>query len=309
VAGLLCEQLILLGLCVCIIDPEGDYRTLEALPGVTVLGGDDPPPTPRELARALQYPDRSVVIDLSRRRQDEKIEYIRATLPTLNALRRRAGFPHRIVVDEAHYFLHDADAPDLLDLDGNGYTFITYWASRLPAQLVDATDVLVVTRESNPAEIAALRQRCRACTAEEPWSMLERLTTGEAVALPVTSEAGGHLRRFTLGPRLTPHVRHRGKYVDVPIAAARAFVFDDGTRTTTLRQFVQALERLTLPEIDGFVRRGDFSRWIRHVFGDYRLATELEQLEDQYRLRGDTDTIAEIGRAVRARYSADSPEA
>ena len=35
VAGLLCEQLILHGYCVCVIDPEGDYRSLEALPGVT----------------------------------------------------------------------------------------------------------------------------------------------------------------------------------------------------------------------------------------------------------------------------------
>ena len=73
VAGLLCEQLILHGYCVCVIDPEGDYSSLEALPGVTVLGGEDPPPTPRELLRALRYPDRSVVIDLSRLPHDEKI--------------------------------------------------------------------------------------------------------------------------------------------------------------------------------------------------------------------------------------------
>jgi hydroxymethylpyrimidine pyrophosphatase-like HAD family hydrolase len=310
VAGLLCEQLILLGLCVCVIDPEGDYRTLEALPGVTVLGGDDPPPTPRELTRALQYPDRSVVIDLSRRPQDEKIEYIRAVLPTLNALRRQAGFPHRIVVDEAHYFLHDADALDLLDLDGNGYTFITYWASRLPAPLVDATDVLVVTRESNPVEIAALRRRCRSCDPNdpEPWAVLERLTTGEAAALPVTSEAEGRVRRFTLGPRLTPHVRHRGKYADVPISAGRAFVFDDGTRTTTLRQFVEALERPDPTALEGFLCRRDFSRWIRHVFGDHSLASELEGLESRYRLSGVSDTIADVTRAIRSRYSVDASE-
>jgi hypothetical protein len=91
------------------------------LPGVTVLGGADPPPTPRELLRALRYPDRSVVIDLSHRPQDEKIEYIRAVLPTLNEIRRRTGLPHRILVDEAHYFLHEADAPNLLDLEQNGY--------------------------------------------------------------------------------------------------------------------------------------------------------------------------------------------
>ena len=44
-AGLLCEQLILQGYCVCIVDPEGDYESLSALPNVVTLGGDDPPPT------------------------------------------------------------------------------------------------------------------------------------------------------------------------------------------------------------------------------------------------------------------------
>jgi hypothetical protein len=56
VAGLLYEQLILHGYCACVIDPEGDYSALEGLPGVTVLGREDPPPTPRELLRAFRYP-------------------------------------------------------------------------------------------------------------------------------------------------------------------------------------------------------------------------------------------------------------
>src|SRR5262249_2020872 len=37
VAGLICEQLILQRYSVCVLDPEGDYRTLDALPGVVVL--------------------------------------------------------------------------------------------------------------------------------------------------------------------------------------------------------------------------------------------------------------------------------
>ena len=70
--GLFCEQLILQGYSVRVIDPEGDYRSLEALPGVTVLGGEDPPPSPRELLTALRYPDQSVVIDLTRQRYQER---------------------------------------------------------------------------------------------------------------------------------------------------------------------------------------------------------------------------------------------
>ena len=116
IAGLLVEQLILHGYSMCVLDAEGDYRSLEALPGVTILGGEDPPPTPRELLSALRYPDRSVVIDLSHVAHDEKIDYIRSVLPALNVMRRRTGLPHRILLDEAHYFLHDAAAQHLLDL-------------------------------------------------------------------------------------------------------------------------------------------------------------------------------------------------
>ena len=49
-AGLLCERLILHGYSVCVIDPEGDYRTLDALPGVRVLGVEDEPPAPPRVA-------------------------------------------------------------------------------------------------------------------------------------------------------------------------------------------------------------------------------------------------------------------
>jgi hypothetical protein len=308
-AGLFCEQLIMHGYCVCVIDPEGDYRSLEALPGVTVLGGEDPPPSPRDLLRALRYPDRSVVIDLSHRPQDEKIEYIRATLPAINEIRRKTGLPHRIIVDEAHYFLHDADAHYLLDLERNGYTVVTYWATRLPKDLLAATEVMIVTRESSAAEIEALQQWCSRCDATDRsrWSMLGRLKPGQAVALPITEEAGGDLRLFTMGARLTPHVRHREKYVDVPVSEHRAFVFGPNGlpsthRARTLRQFVAELESAPVSHLEAFVRRGDFSRWIGDVFGDHPLAAELRTLEDRYRAGVPADGLHVIVNAIRARY-------
>lgn len=308
-AGLLCEQLILHGYSVCVIDPEGDYRSLEALPGVAALGGEDPPPTPRELLRALRYPDRSLVIDLSHRPHAEKIEYIRAVLPAVNEIRRQTGLPHRIVLDEAHYFLHDGGAHRLLDLDANGYTIVTYWASRLPPTLLAATDVMIVTRESGPAEIQALRERCSRCDPanDGEWAMLEHLKVGQAVALPITEEAGGALRLFTLGPRLTPHVRHREKYVDVPVTEPRAFYFaghgpHPPRRARTLREFADALDSMARVDLDSYLRRGDFSRWIADVFGDYPLATHLRMLEDRHRAVPGDDTISEILTAIRARY-------
>lgn len=301
--GLLCEQLILHGYCICVLDPEGDYRALEALPGVSIMGGEDSPPSPRDLMRALRYPDRSVVVDLSRLPQDAKIAYIRSMLPVVNALRRRTGLPHRIVVDEAHYFLHD-DAEKLIDFEQNGYTVATYRASRLPKQLLDATQVMIVTCESNPAEVDALFCCCNGTDAARPreWDVLFHLRPGQAVALPITAEAGGRLRPFTVATRLTPHVRHRQKYVDVPVSESQAFVFAPANRVRTLRQFVQELERQAPAGLDAFVRRGDFSRWIKDVFGDHVLAAELKSIEARYRGVPSADTVPALVDAIRARY-------
>jgi len=305
IAGLLSEQLILHGYCVCVIDPEGDYRSLEALPGVTVLGGEDPPPSPRDVIRALRYPDRSVVIDLSRLPQDEKVSYIRSALSAINQLRERTGLPHRIVIDEAHYFLHES-LEGLMDLERNGYTVVTYCASRLPKPVLDSTEVIIVTCESNPAEIEALFKLCDPCAgaSRDDWNSLNRLRPGQAMALPITAESDGRLRRFTVARRLTPHVRHSQKYVDVPVSDPRAFVFATTplVRSNTLRQFVAELERRPAHTLEPFVARGDFSRWIRDVFGDHILAADLRTIESRHRAQASSGTLADVIDAIRARY-------
>jgi hypothetical protein len=102
-------------------------------------------------------------------------------------------------------------------------------------------------------------------------------------------------------------VRRREKYVDVPVQENRAFVFAaDGQRpgphASTLRQFVSGLEHASPAALGGHLRRGDFSRWVRDVFGDRALATELDKQEEIYRMELDLDVVPEMVNAVRARY-------
>src|SRR6185295_2789526 len=110
----MCEQFILQGYSLAILDPEGDYRALARLPNVTVFGGDDPPPAPRQVLQALRHPAATIVIDLSRLGAREKQHYLRTVLPLLAAERRRSGLPHKIVVDEAHQFLSRPEAAALV---------------------------------------------------------------------------------------------------------------------------------------------------------------------------------------------------
>jgi hydroxymethylpyrimidine pyrophosphatase-like HAD family hydrolase len=310
VTGLLCEQLILYGYCLCILDPEGDYVSLEALPGVVVFGGADPLPHPRDVMKALRHPDVSVVVDLSHASQSEKVEYLRTILPVLAVLRRETGLPHRIVVDEAHYFLHDEDVLDLLDLELNGYTLATYRASRLHPNILAASEAILVTRESDPHEVGSLLTLCPSCRSihlEEWGRVLGGLTVGEAVMLPVTAEAEGAARRIRLAPRLTPHVRHFAKYVDVSVPQGRAFVFwrnggPPDRRARTLREFVSILDDTPTDALDGHLRRGDFSRWVADVFGDHPLAEQLQRVEREYRAGARADAGASVSQAIRSRY-------
>jgi hypothetical protein len=306
-AGLLCEQSILQGYCVCIIDPEGDYRTLEALPGVITLGGDDPPPHARELVRALRHPDVSVIVDLSKIAHSEKREYLHTLLPLLMQLRRASGLPHKILLDEAHYFLAGRDITRLIDLELAGYIFVTYRVSMLPELVRAAPDtVVMVTRETDREEAGVLLALCRdqACAASS--ITFHDLQTTEAALLPGAEEAHGHIRRFQLAPRLTPHVRHRTKYLDMPVLDSHAFVFTSdgrpGARARTLKEFAGLLAGLPACRLAGHLRRHDFSRWIEGVFRDNPLAAHLHDVEARI-ARDDPREVADaVVQAIRARY-------
>ena len=74
----------------------------------------------------------------------------------LAAIRRTTGLPHRIVVDEAHYFLHEPNIRELLDLNLGAYTLVTYRLSDLHPEVRKAVELLMVKRITDPQEIHTL---------------------------------------------------------------------------------------------------------------------------------------------------------
>jgi hypothetical protein len=304
VGGLLCEQLVLMGYSVCVIDPEGDYRALESLPGVIVLGGDPTPPRLHDLSRALSGGDASVVVDLAQVPHAEKRPAVLALLSMLESMRRRSGLPHRILVDEAHYFLGGGERPEGVDLELGGYVLVTYRVSGLHLDVHRACGGVIVTRETEPREARALRALCEGAETEAHWEeTLAGLGMDEAVLLPGIEEAGGRLRRFHIAPRLTRHVRHRHKYLDAPLPESLGFLFaSSGTRARTLHELCAELERAPVDELAEHLERGDFSRWIEDVLHDHALAEQFRELEEAWRLGRLPDVNGALVRAVQARY-------
>jgi hypothetical protein len=307
-AGLLCEQLILQGYSMCVIDPEGDYRSLERLPGVIALGGEDAPPPPRELLRALRHPDVSVVVDLSRLTHEQKVGYLDALLPLLRSFRRRTGLPHKVLLDEAHQYLSDPGADRLLDAELAGYILVTYRISGLCASVRASGDaVVLVTRENDPDEAETLLGLCRPHrAANDGTRAFANLTMTEAALLPGPEESLGRIRRFQVAPRLTSHVRHREKYLDMPVAESRAFLFTDegrvSARALTLKDFLGLMVSLPAPVVEAHIRRHDFSRWFDEVFRDKPVAARVHDIETRLGKETVREICDDIAQTVRARY-------
>lgn len=299
IAGLFAEHLLLQGYCLCVIDPEGDYSSLESLPNVVVLGNEEPPRM-HDVAVALRHPDTSVVIDLSSLIHEEKLAYVHELLPVLANLRRNSGVPHWIVLDEAHYFLNLLDAARYVNVELPAYIAITFRPSHLHPEVLRAAETIIVTPLTHPDEVLSLTALCDNKGAETAWgSVLGELRIDEAAVLPRTPAEGGLPQRFTIAPRLTSHVRHRAKYLEVPMPAERAFHFTLhgqplGPPARTLREFVQMQERLPVVALEAHAQRGDFSRWIAKVFGDQPLAHEIRKAEQEFR----QGRVKELSRAL-----------
>jgi hydroxymethylpyrimidine pyrophosphatase-like HAD family hydrolase len=261
-----------------------------------------------DVARALRHPDMSVVVDLSHATRKEKIDYLHSLLPMVAAIRKSTGLPHRIVIDEAHYFLNDPRARELLDLNLNAYTLVTYRPSDLNADLRGAIEAVLVKRTTDPRELRTLLKMAGGQIPDAEWkSSLRALRPSQAALLPGPAEAEGKLQSFELLPRLTSHVRHKAKYFDLELIEEMGFVFTAdgkplGPAARTLKQFVEDLKTYPVAVLEGHVRRGDFSQWIMDVFHDPALATDVRKIEQRYRLGHIRDLCSAIGKAIEERY-------
>jgi hydroxymethylpyrimidine pyrophosphatase-like HAD family hydrolase len=261
----------------CIVDPEGDYQTLES---AVTLGEAERPPTVREALQLLERPPlESVVLNLLGIALEQRPAFFDELLAALLELRGRTGRPHWLVVDEAHHLLpRDQPAPALLAQARQGVLLVTVHPEHVSAGML-ATVGLVVAVGKAPEQTLASFAAARGLPA--PAAPAGDLPAGEALAWR-PSWPGAPVR-FRGVPSRTERRRHRRKYADGELPPARSFYFRGpegklNLRAQNLKIFLQVGDGVDEATWLHHLRNGDVARWLRDEIKDPELAEAVAEL-------------------------------
>jgi len=310
-AGALIERLSAARYAVCAIDPEGDYRVLARLPGVTWAEIQDRASLDEALDQFGRDPAACVVADLSALLYTQKLELIQAALVMIGGSRRRRGLPHWVILDEAHYSLHRGGVADeVIGIESKGFCLATYRPSWLRDSVGKDFDVFILARTTAAKELEFLRCRLGAARgAEAALAALPDLPEGEFML--IEPDGDGAPLTFVAAPRDTAHVRHLRKYVDSRVPFPERFMFRgaDGRVVAEARSLHDFRRRVAVVDegvLGHHAGRGDFSRWILDVFSDRELSRQLGKTESRWRRGEITDLRRAIDRLIAFRYGTDA---
>ncbi|WP_439623163.1 HAD-IIB family hydrolase [Gemmata sp.] len=291
-----------------VIDPEGDYTTLDF---ATQVGTPAHAPQSGDVTDALKDARRSIVVNLLGVPLADRPKHFTQLLPAILEEKARTGRPHWLVIDEAHHMLPDGPESAALAplLPDRGILFITVHAGTMePAVLANVEHLLVIG--GRPADTVA--QFCKATGEKRPKCPAvegDKLPAGDAMVWhrgePTAVVVHTHRPR-------TERKRHSRKYAEGNLGAERSFYFRGpegklNLKASNLFLFLQMADGVDDDTWEFHRTAGDYSKWARTQIKDPELADELEGIE-----AGDADPAesrAAVRAAVVSRYTlpADAP--
>lgn len=299
------ERLCTSGYQFAIIDPEGDYATLEA---AVVLGSPTRAPLVEEALDVLRDPARNVVLNLLGVALEHRPEFCAKLLTGLAELRARTGRPHWLVIDEAHHLLSSSWEPAAeMPKRQHGTLYVTVHPESLAPGVIETVDTVLAIGEHPEQRIADL---CAAAKRRMPSvDPVDRLPTGQAL-LWRTGDPVAHVIQ-TDKPKLE-RTRHSRKYIEGNLGADRAFYFKgpDGKlnlKAHNLLTFLQMADGVDDDTWTFHLERGDYSTWLRTEVKDQGLADEVIAIAEQ--AVPAADSRAQVRAAIEKRYTlpADKP--
>jgi len=170
---------------VCVIDPEGDYASLQML---VTIGDAQSAPGISEIMAVLRDPYVHANANLLGVPLADRPAYFADLLPHLQAMRMRTGRPHWLLIDEAHHLLPEpwGHVPERF----NETILVTVHPGRLVPSIVASVDVVVAV--GAPAD-KTLREFAGASKRNPEEVRVPPMKQGEVVGWFVHS-GEGHFR-------------------------------------------------------------------------------------------------------------------
>jgi hydroxymethylpyrimidine pyrophosphatase-like HAD family hydrolase len=285
---------------VCIVDPEGDYGTLQ---DVITLGNQRHAVTVNEILAIIEDPKITLNANLLGIQLGERPGFFGQLFPSLQAMRTRTGRPHWIVLDEAHHMMP------------------TEWAHcgrALPQRLGET--VLVTVHPDHLAPLVLSMVDTIIAVGSSPQKTI--MEFAKAIDLPLVWPDGlGHQARTAVVwhcrqaeppfsveilPGRAERIRHKRKYAEGDMRH-RSFFFRGprnlhNLKAKNLAMFSQIADGISEETWLFHLRRGDYSRWFRASVKDKYLADQAERIEQRQDLQPD-DTRKLIRNLIDTRYT------
>jgi hypothetical protein len=305
--GLL-ERLADAGYQFVVVDPEGDYSTLE---GAVVLGDPQQAPTVEAALELLTRPRQNAVVNLVGLPIEHRPAFFDGFLPRLQEMRARTGRPHWIVVDETHHLLPTTWHPSSVTLPQQleGMVFITVHPESVARTIVHAVDLLLAVGEAPDRTIRAF---CQA-VGEAPPALAAGMQLEPREVLAWWRRTPRPPIRIRCIPPRAERRRHSRKYAEGNLGPDRSFFFRGpegklNLRAQNLNLFLQVADGVDDETWMHHLRQGDYSQWFRSKIKDADLAGEAELVEQQSALTPQ-DSRAAIRAAIESRYTLPSEPA
>jgi HAD superfamily hydrolase (TIGR01484 family) len=282
----------------CIIDPEGDYETLD---GALAVGNDQTPPSVEETIRLLTRRDLSVVVSTIALDLEARRRFFARLLPALLDLRARTGRPHWLILDEAHHFMPriDGEVAKALSRDMSGTVLVTLDPKWIPIELLRRFDVLFAFGSAAPAVVAEFAHEAGLKTPDVPSRAPDE-------ALLWSRSAPETCRAVVVGAPKQSHARHKGKYAFGDVGKEQSFYFacENGhsfRRARNLAEFINHAREAHDSVWEKHLHAGDFAAWFLGVIRDEDLAHRATEAAEDPRLKSHQSRRRIID-AIRERY-------
>ncbi|GJL64743.1 MAG: phosphoglycolate phosphatase [Nitrospirales bacterium] len=285
----------------CIIDPEGDYESLEQ---AVILGGLDHTPNVKEVIQVLENPETNVVINLVGLPIQDRPSFFQKMYVDLQDYRARTGRPHWIVLDEAHHLMPaDWDLPSTL-FNPTPYSLllITVHPEQVAQKALSMMHAVVFIGKTPTEMLVAFAQLVGESF---PATRSDAFPPGEA--LYWNRDDGLDPLHFEIMPNRGERRRHRRKYAEGELSPEHSFYFQGPEakfklRAQNLMLFLQIAEGIDHDTWMYHLKQHDYSTWFRECIKDHELAAEAEKIESEEDV-GAVESLAQIKSTIESHYT------